>query len=69
VELLAAQRQYLLHHRPLVRGSSGHRGVLDEAAKEELAAKMGEYLPEAPLAWMIGPGADAVAAELAAESP
>jgi glyoxylase-like metal-dependent hydrolase (beta-lactamase superfamily II) len=68
VELLAAQRRYLLHYRALLRGLSGDGGTFDEAAREELAAKMGEYLPQAPLAWMIGLGADAVAAELAAES-
>jgi hypothetical protein len=52
----------------LVRALSAGRGAPDAAGKEELAAKMGEYLPEAPLAWMIGLGADAVAAVLAAGS-
>jgi glyoxylase-like metal-dependent hydrolase (beta-lactamase superfamily II) len=67
-ELLTAQRRYLLHYRSVVQELCADGGTLDEAAKAELEAKMCEYLPEAPLTWMIGLGADAVAAELAAES-
>jgi hypothetical protein len=41
---------------------------LSDAAKTELGATMRRFLPDAPLTWMIGLGADAVAAELAAEA-
>jgi hypothetical protein len=40
---------------------------LSDAAKGDLEAMMRRFLPDAPLTWMIGLGADAVAAELAAE--
>jgi len=40
--------------------------MLSDAAKAELEAAMTAFLPFAPLTWMIGLGADAVAAELAA---
>ena len=36
--------------------------------REELTAVMTRFLPGAPLSWMIGLGADAVAAELTAAS-
>jgi hypothetical protein len=39
------------------------------AAKSELTAALQAFLPDAPLTWMIELGADAVAAELAAQGP
>jgi glyoxylase-like metal-dependent hydrolase (beta-lactamase superfamily II) len=63
--VLAEQRRYLLCYRELVRRLADGEPRLPEAAKAELAAGMQSFLPDAPLTWMIGLGADAVAAELA----
>jgi glyoxylase-like metal-dependent hydrolase (beta-lactamase superfamily II) len=63
--LLAEQRRYLLYYRELVRRLAGGEPALPEPAKAELDAGMQAFLPGAPLTWMIGLGADAVAAELA----
>ena len=68
VELLADQRRYVMFYREMVRRLSGHTGQLDDPAKTELEAAMRQFLPDAPLTWMIGLGADAVGAELAAEA-
>jgi glyoxylase-like metal-dependent hydrolase (beta-lactamase superfamily II) len=65
--LLAEQRRYLLFYREVVRRLADGAAKLDDAAKSELEAIMRRFLPDAPLTWMIGLGADAVAAELAAE--
>jgi glyoxylase-like metal-dependent hydrolase (beta-lactamase superfamily II) len=65
--LLAEQRRYLLFYREVVRRLADGAAKLDDAAKSELEAMMRRFLPDAPLSWMIGLGADAVAAELAAE--
>ncbi len=67
VELLAEQRRYLMYFREAVRRLSGGAPRLDDAAKEGLDATLRRFLPDAPLSWMIRLGADAVAAELAAE--
>jgi glyoxylase-like metal-dependent hydrolase (beta-lactamase superfamily II) len=66
LDLLADQRRYLLYYRELVRRLSGGEPQLSEAAKAELSAALQAFLPDAPLAWMIDLGADAVAAELSA---
>lgn len=63
--VFAEQRRYLLYYRELVRRLSGGEPQLPEAAKAELDTAMQAFLPGAPLAWMIGLGADAVAGELA----
>ena len=63
--VLAEQRRYLLYYRELVRRLADGEPRLPEAAKAELDAGMQSFLPDAPLTWMIGLGADAVAAELA----
>jgi glyoxylase-like metal-dependent hydrolase (beta-lactamase superfamily II) len=63
--VLAEQRRYLLYYRELVRRLAGGEPQLPDAAKAELDAGMQAFLPAAPLTWMIGLGADAVAAELA----
>jgi glyoxylase-like metal-dependent hydrolase (beta-lactamase superfamily II) len=64
--VFAEQRRYLLYYREVVRRLSGGAPRVSEAAKAELAAAMEAFLPGAPLTWMIGLGADAVAGELAA---
>jgi glyoxylase-like metal-dependent hydrolase (beta-lactamase superfamily II) len=63
--VFADQRRYLLYYRELVRRLAGGRPQLDVAAAGELETAMQAFLPGAPLTWMIGLGADAVAAELA----
>jgi hypothetical protein len=40
--------------------------TLTDGQREELTAVLTRFLPGAPLTWMIGLGADAVAGELAA---
>ncbi|MFI7700183.1 MBL fold metallo-hydrolase [Nonomuraea sp. NPDC049480] len=64
-ELFTAQRQYLLYYREVVRHLADGAPALDDAAKAELDRRLQAFLPCAPLTWMIGLGADAVAAELA----
>ena len=63
--LLAAQHRYLTHYRTTVQRLADGSPELSDAAKTELEAAMTAFLPDAPLTWMIGLGADAVAAELA----
>lgn len=67
VGLLADQRRYLLMYREVVRRLAGGAPSLGEEAKQELTEAMTRFLPGAPLAWLVGHGADAVAAELAVE--
>jgi glyoxylase-like metal-dependent hydrolase (beta-lactamase superfamily II) len=62
--LLTAQRQYLLYYREAVRRLADGRAQLDDAARAELERLMTAFAPNLPLTWMIGLGADAVAAEL-----
>jgi glyoxylase-like metal-dependent hydrolase (beta-lactamase superfamily II) len=68
VGMLADQRRYLLMYRETVRRLAAGAPNLTDAQRAELTAVMVRFLPGAPLTWMIGLGADAVAAELAAES-
>ena len=65
-DVLAEQRRYLLYYRELVRRLSGGHATVPPSARAELDAAMQAFLPGAPLTWMIGLGADAVAGELAA---
>jgi len=67
--VLAEQRRYLLYYREVVRRLSGGQEKLPPSARAELAAAMQAFLPGAPLTWMIGLGADAVASEQAAADP
>ena len=67
--VLAEQRRYLLYYREVVRRLSGGQAKLPPSARAELAAAMQAFLPGAPLTWMIGLGADAVASEQAAADP
>jgi glyoxylase-like metal-dependent hydrolase (beta-lactamase superfamily II) len=63
-ELLDAQKDYLLAYCAAVLEVAGDSATVDERAKEELAERMRRVLPGAPLEFMIGLSADAVAAEL-----
>jgi len=67
-EVLADQRRYLIAYREVVHRIANGRDRLDDPGRAELEATMQRYLPDAPLTWMIGLGANAVAAELLAES-
>lgn len=63
--VFAEQRRYLLYYTELVRRLSGGQATLAPSARAELEVAMSAFLPRAPLTWMIGLGADAVAGELA----
>jgi glyoxylase-like metal-dependent hydrolase (beta-lactamase superfamily II) len=65
VGMFADQRRYLLMYREVVRRLAAGAPALTEPQQAELAEVMTRFLPDAPLAWMVGLGADAVAAELA----
>jgi glyoxylase-like metal-dependent hydrolase (beta-lactamase superfamily II) len=67
-QVLADQRRYLLYYREIVRRLADGEPALSAAAKQELDRCLQVYLPGAPLTWMVGLGADAVAAELASEA-
>lgn len=67
VTMLADQRRYLMMYRETVGRLAAGAPTLTDAQREQLTATMTRFLPDAPLAWMIGLGADAVAAELAGE--
>jgi glyoxylase-like metal-dependent hydrolase (beta-lactamase superfamily II) len=67
-EALDAQRRYQLMLREAVRNLADGEAALSDAAKAELTARMSAFLPDRALAWLVGLSADAVAAELAAES-
>ena len=65
LDLLNTQRAYLLAYCAAVKELAQGAPALTEAGKQALIARMEQYLPAAPLTFMIGLGADAVAAELA----
>jgi glyoxylase-like metal-dependent hydrolase (beta-lactamase superfamily II) len=67
-QALDAQRRYQLMLREAVRNLADGEAALSDTAKEELTARMSAFLPDPALAWLVGLSADAVAAELAAES-
>ena len=64
--LLNRQRQYLLMYREAVGRLAAGAPSLSEAQKLKLTQTMTCFLRGAPLNWLVGLGADAVAAELAA---
>lgn len=66
--MLSDQRRYLLYYREMVRRLAEGEPELFETAKQELDRSVQAYLPGAPLTWMVGLGADAVAAELASDT-
>ena len=63
--VLAEQRRYLLMVRETVGRAAGGRAELNEEEANRVASLMERYLPSAPLGWLVGTGAAAVAAELA----
>ena len=67
VGMLADQRRYLMMYRETVGRLAAGAPSLADAQREQLITAMTRFLPDAPLTWMIGLGADAVATELAGE--
>ena len=67
--VLAAQRRYLLMAREAIARVAGGRAQLTEGDASRVVSLMERYLPSAPLSWLVGAGASAVATELAAVSP
>ncbi|GAB3897405.1 hypothetical protein GCM10029964_080170 [Kibdelosporangium lantanae] len=63
--MLADQREYLMMYRETVARLASGAPTLTEGQRAELTEVMTRFLPDAPLTWMIGLGADAVAADLA----
>jgi glyoxylase-like metal-dependent hydrolase (beta-lactamase superfamily II) len=68
VRIIADQRRYLMMYRETVHRLAGGARALTDHQRAELTDVMTRFLPDAPLTWMIGLGADAVAAELADET-
>ena len=62
--VLAEQRRYLLMVREAIARAAGGRAELSEDEANRVASLMERYLPGAPLSWLVGAGASAVAAEL-----
>jgi glyoxylase-like metal-dependent hydrolase (beta-lactamase superfamily II) len=60
------QRRYELMLREAVSGLAAGDTALSDEDKAELTARMERFLPGAPLSWLVGLSADAVAAELSA---
>jgi glyoxylase-like metal-dependent hydrolase (beta-lactamase superfamily II) len=66
--VLADQRRYLLMAREAIaRAACGRTQLTDEEANR-VTRLMERYLPGAPLSWLVGAGASAVAAELAQDA-
>ena len=63
--VLADQRRYVLMAREAIARVAGGRGQLTEEEAGRVVSLMESYLPGAPLSWLVGAGAPAVAAELA----
>ena len=68
IDLIDAQKNYLLTYIDEVRELSGGNSTLTEEAKKELTQRMEESLPGAGLSFLIAQSADPVAAELASVS-
>jgi glyoxylase-like metal-dependent hydrolase (beta-lactamase superfamily II) len=66
--VLADQRRYLLMARETIARVAGGRAQLNEEEANRVTSLMERYLPSAPLSWLVGAGASAVAAELAQEA-
>jgi glyoxylase-like metal-dependent hydrolase (beta-lactamase superfamily II) len=65
--ILADQRRYLLMAREAIGRAADGRAELTEDEANRVTSLMERYLPNAPLSWLVGAGASAVAAELAEE--
>jgi glyoxylase-like metal-dependent hydrolase (beta-lactamase superfamily II) len=63
--ILGEQRRYLLMVREAIARAAGGRAQLSDDEANRVAALMERYLPDAPLSWLVGAGASAIAAELA----
>jgi glyoxylase-like metal-dependent hydrolase (beta-lactamase superfamily II) len=63
--VLSEQRRYLLMVREAIGRASGGRAELTDGEADRVARLMEDYLPTAPLSWLVAAGASAVAAELA----
>jgi glyoxylase-like metal-dependent hydrolase (beta-lactamase superfamily II) len=66
--VLADQRRYLLMAREAIGRVASGRAQLSEDEANRVAHLMERYLPGAPLSWLVGAGASAVAAELAQDT-
>jgi glyoxylase-like metal-dependent hydrolase (beta-lactamase superfamily II) len=66
--VFADQRRYLLMARESIARATGGRAQLSEEEANRVVSLMERYLPSAPLSWLVGAGASAVAAELAQEA-
>jgi glyoxylase-like metal-dependent hydrolase (beta-lactamase superfamily II) len=65
LDMIAWQRAYLEHYRAAVEELAAGQPTLTDEAKAELVQRMKAFLPTDALEFLIGLGADAVAAELA----
>ena len=63
--VLAEQRRYLLMAREAIARAGGGRAELSTDEASRVTSLMERYLPGAPLGWLVGAGASAVATELA----
>jgi glyoxylase-like metal-dependent hydrolase (beta-lactamase superfamily II) len=63
--VLAEQRRYLLMVREAIGRAADGRAQLGEDEANRVTSLMERYVAGAPLAWLVGAGASAVAAELA----
>ena len=66
--VLADQRRYLLMAREAIARAAGGEAHLSDHETSRVVGLMERYLPAAPLSWLVGAGASAVAAELAKEA-
>jgi glyoxylase-like metal-dependent hydrolase (beta-lactamase superfamily II) len=67
--VLVEQRRYLLMAREAIGRTANGRGNLSQDEANAVVGLMEQYLPGAPLSWLVGAGAPAVAAELAETAP
>src|SRR5262245_53257410 len=66
--VLAEQRRYLLMVREAIARVGDGRAELSEDETNRVVGLVERYSPNAPLSWLVGDGASAVAAELAQEA-
>ena len=66
--VLAEQRRYLLMAREAIGRVAAGRAQLSADEATSVVGLMERYLPGAPLSWLVGAGASAVAAELAQQA-
>ena len=66
--VLAEQRRYLLTVREAIGRVGDRRAELSVEEANRVVSLMERYAPSAPLSWLVGAGASAVAAELAQDA-